>query len=238
MKRTDEKRLETLSPFEIKNTLIDLAQNTHEKSMIVLVVVTLTGSQQHRVKPSSIRYVCAESQIELFQVWALVVWEFNKILACCSLPKTLLGTKKVFSSWSKLSNSQLTETRPPSRRWYAIDKWNLKVFLGNNYPVPDRMLKYSELIARKCIQARNGRLSAATCWQIWSSICSWKGGTTANDTSSNTLKSNRLLNKGDTIAIGAPIFTPPHRMQGRRLFTKQRKSWQQKNQRGRSLILN
>ena len=34
MNRIDEKRLETLSPFEVKNTLIDLAQNANDKSMV------------------------------------------------------------------------------------------------------------------------------------------------------------------------------------------------------------
>ncbi len=33
MKRTDEQRLKTLSPFEVKNTLIDWL-NIHEKTMI------------------------------------------------------------------------------------------------------------------------------------------------------------------------------------------------------------
>ncbi|MCZ8499860.1 hypothetical protein O9929_26285 [Vibrio lentus] len=35
-----------------------------------------------------------------------------------------------------------------------------------------------------------------------------EGGTAAMVYIFNTLKGNRLLNKGDTIAIGAPIFTP------------------------------
>ncbi|MCL4112930.1 UNVERIFIED_CONTAM: hypothetical protein GTU68_040485 [Idotea baltica] len=86
-----------------------------------------------------------------------------------------------------------------------IDEW-VEGILGNNYPVPDRMLKYSELIARKYIEQEMAGSQPLPAGKF--DLFAVEGGTAAMVYIFNTLKSNRLLNKGDTIAIGAPIFTP------------------------------
>ena len=80
--------------------------------------------------------------------------------------------------------------------------------LGNNYPVPDRMLKYSELIARKYIEQEMAGSQPVPAGKF--DLFAVEGGTAAMVYIFNTLKSNRLLNQGDTIAIGAPIFHTLH----------------------------
>ncbi|MCZ8489815.1 hypothetical protein O9992_30435 [Vibrio lentus] len=59
------------------------------------------------------------------------------------------------------------------------------------------MLKYSELIARNTSGKNGANLTCLQLKVVPPMVYIF-----------NTLKSNRLLNKGDTIAIGAPIFTP------------------------------
>ncbi|MCC6427012.1 MAG: bifunctional aspartate transaminase/aspartate 4-decarboxylase [Phycisphaerales bacterium] len=77
--------------------------------------------------------------------------------------------------------------------------------IGDNYPVPDRMLVHAEKIVHEFLMKEmcdgkppKGRFD----------IFAVEGGTAAMCYIFNTLKANGILNKGDTIALGTPIFTP------------------------------
>ena len=77
--------------------------------------------------------------------------------------------------------------------------------VGDQYPTPDRMLAHAEqavhayLVKELCGgKAPGGKLN----------LFAVEGGTAAMCYIFNTLKANRLLKKGDKIAIGVPIFTP------------------------------
>jgi aspartate 4-decarboxylase len=83
--------------------------------------------------------------------------------------------------------------------------------IGDNYPVPDRMLAHAERITRAFLDKTmfDGRPPAGTF-----DLFAVEGGTAAMCYIFDALKANRLLNAGDTIAIGAPIFTPYIEMPG------------------------
>lgn len=77
--------------------------------------------------------------------------------------------------------------------------------IGDNYPVPDRMLVHTEKIVHEYLakemcdgEPPKGKFD----------IFAVEGGTAAMCYIFNTLKANGILNKGDTIALGMPIFTP------------------------------
>jgi aspartate 4-decarboxylase len=77
--------------------------------------------------------------------------------------------------------------------------------IGDNYPVPDRMLVHAEKIVHAFLMKEmcdsdppKGKFD----------IFAVEGGTAAMCYIFNTLKANGILNKGDTIALGTPIFTP------------------------------
>lgn len=77
--------------------------------------------------------------------------------------------------------------------------------LGCNYPVPPRMLKISEAIVRQYLMKEmvGGQVSAKDV-----DVFATEGGTAAMTYVFDTLKKNRLVNKGDKVAIGMPVFTP------------------------------
>ncbi|QEI06457.1 bifunctional aspartate transaminase/aspartate 4-decarboxylase [Pigmentiphaga aceris] len=77
--------------------------------------------------------------------------------------------------------------------------------LGCNYPVPPRMLRVSEKIVRQYLMHEmvGGRVSAQDV-----DIFAVEGGTAAMTYIFDALKQNRLINKGDKVAIGMPVFTP------------------------------
>ena len=77
--------------------------------------------------------------------------------------------------------------------------------IGDNYPVPDRMLVHNEQIVREYLQwAMCGEPRPAGTFDLYAV----EGGTAAMCYLFKSLKANRLLNPGDTIAMATPIFTP------------------------------
>ncbi|MGE6331647.1 bifunctional aspartate transaminase/aspartate 4-decarboxylase [Stenotrophomonas sp. NPDC077659] len=77
--------------------------------------------------------------------------------------------------------------------------------LGCNYPVPDRMLKCAEpIVAQYLRQEMVGTYPFVGDVDVFAT----EGGTAAMTYIFNTLRENRLLAPGDSIAIGMPIFTP------------------------------
>ena len=77
--------------------------------------------------------------------------------------------------------------------------------IGDHYPVPDRMLVHNEQIVHEYLQwAMCGNPRPKGTFKLYAV----EGGTAAMCYIFKSLKSNRILNPGDTIALGVPIFTP------------------------------
>ncbi len=77
--------------------------------------------------------------------------------------------------------------------------------IGDYYPSPDRCLECTEKIINAYIESvlYNGKQLASE-----TDLFPTEGGTAAIVYIFNSLNHNKLLNPGDTIAIGTPIFTP------------------------------
>jgi aspartate 4-decarboxylase len=77
--------------------------------------------------------------------------------------------------------------------------------VGDNYPEPDRMLKHAERVVRRYLAKTmcDDRPPAGTF-----NLFAVEGGTAAMCYVFGSLRENRLLKPGDTIALGTPIFTP------------------------------
>ena len=77
--------------------------------------------------------------------------------------------------------------------------------LASNYPVPDRMLKLSEIIVGQYLRREMiGKYPFVGEFDTFAV----EGGTAAMTYIFNTMKQNHLIKAGDTIALGRPIFTP------------------------------
>ncbi|MCY1293015.1 Bifunctional aspartate aminotransferase and L-aspartate beta-decarboxylase [compost metagenome] len=77
--------------------------------------------------------------------------------------------------------------------------------LACNYPVPDRMLKLSEIIVGQYIRKE---MIGSHPFIGEFDLFAVEGGTAAMTYLFNTIRENHLLKAGDTIALGMPIFTP------------------------------
>ena len=74
-----------------------------------------------------------------------------------------------------------------------------------NYPVPDRMLELSQVICREYLLREMCQGSPVT---GGIDLFAVEGGTAAMTYIFNSLKANRLLRPGDKVAIARPVFTP------------------------------
>ncbi len=98
---------------------------------------------------------------------------------------------------------------------YAVEKFAfdpdgfvhelVDAIIGDNYPVPDRMLFHAEKIVHEYVaQAMCGMPRPAGRFDLFAV----EDGTAAMCYIFRSLKTNRLLLPGDRIALGTPIFTP------------------------------
>jgi aspartate 4-decarboxylase len=77
--------------------------------------------------------------------------------------------------------------------------------LASNYPVPDRMLKLSEIIVGQYLRREMiGKYPFVGEFDLFAV----EGGTAAMTYIFNSMRENHLITAGDTIALGMPIFTP------------------------------
>ncbi len=80
-----------------------------------------------------------------------------------------------------------------------------EAILACNYPVPDRMLRLSEKVVAQYIHREMvGEHPFIGHFDMYAV----EGGTAAMTYLFASLKANHLINEGDTIALGMPIFTP------------------------------
>ena len=77
--------------------------------------------------------------------------------------------------------------------------------IGDNYPVPGRMLTHSEKIVHEFLAKE--MCGGKPAWKKFD-LFAVEGGTAAMCYLFNSLVINGLLKPGDTIALGTPIFTP------------------------------
>src|SRR5688500_16463560 len=202
------KQYEKLGPFEIKDFLAKLATKSAEES-------SLTYLNAGRGNPN---WVATEPREAFFLLGQFAVTESKRVL---DLPPGVGGMPKAsgiagrFEAWLKKHDDM-----PGAPFLQRMVPWAVKKFgfdpdkfvhelvdsiIGDHYPVPDRMLVHNEQIVHEYLQwAMCGTPRPKGKFKIYAV----EGGTAAMCYIFKSLKSNRLVNPGDTIALGVPIFTP------------------------------
>jgi len=199
---------ETLSPFEIKDELIKLARNTSRKSQSAFL-------NAGRGNPN---WIATTPREGFFLLGQFAITESKRVM---DLPAGVGGMPQAqgiagrLDAWLAQHNdmpgaSFLAEMVP-----FAVKKFGFEPdafihelvdsIIGDNYPVPDRMLVHNERIVHEYLMwAMCGKPLPSGRFDLFAV----EGGTAAMCYIFKSLKSNRLLRSGDTIALGTPIFTP------------------------------
>ena len=202
------RQYETLSPFEIKNDLAKVATKTARASQVAYL-------NAGRGNPN---WIATEPRSAFFLLGQFAVTESQRTL---QLPAGVGGMPKAPGIAARLiAWLEAHGDMPGAGLLRAVVPWAVKKFdfnpdafvhelvdsiIGDNYPVPDRMLVHNERIVREYLQwAMCGEPRPAGTFGLYAV----EGGTAAMCYIFKSLKANRLLNAGDTIAMVTPIFTP------------------------------
>ncbi len=202
------RNFETLSPFEIKDELIKLAKNTSRTTQSAFL-------NAGRGNPN---WIATKPREAFFLLGQFAITESKRVLdhpaGVGGMPQAQ-GIANRLDAW--LTDHKEMPGAPFLRSAvsFAVKRFGFEPdafvhelvdsIIGDNYPVPDRMLVHNEKIAHEYLMwAMCGQPRPAGKFDLFAV----EGGTAAMCYIFKSLKSNRLLRSGDTIALGTPIFTP------------------------------
>src|SRR5246127_1554195 len=202
------RNFESLSPFEIKDELIKLAKKTSRKTQSAFL-------NAGRGNPNWIATTPREGYFLLGQ---FAITESKRVM---EHPAGIGGMPQAQGIASRLDAWLAKHTDMPGASFlkemvaFTVKKFRFEAdafvhelvdsIIGDNYPVPDRMLLHNERIAHEyLLWAMCGNPRPSGKFDLYAV----EGGTAAMCYIFKSLKVNRLLRPGDTIALGTPIFTP------------------------------
>src|SRR5580700_5514886 len=202
------KKFETLSPFEIKDELIRLAKSISRTTQSAFL-------NAGRGNPN---WIATTPREGFFLLGQFALTESTRVM---SHPAGLGGMPHAKGIADRLEGWLAQHDEMPGADFlaamvpFAVKKFGfdpdafvhelVDSIIGDNYPVPDRMLVHNERIVHEYLMwAMCGKPRPPGKFDLYAV----EGGTAAMCYIFKSLKANRLLHPGDTIALGTPIFTP------------------------------
>jgi aspartate 4-decarboxylase len=202
------KKFEALSPFEIKDELINLAKTISRTTQSAFL-------NAGRGNPN---WIATTPREGFFLLGQFAINESKRVMehpaGIGGMPQAK-GIAHRLEAWlaqhADMPGASFLSAMVP----YAVKTFKFEPdafvhelvdsIIGDNYPVPDRMLVHNERIAQEYLSwAMCGNPRPAGKFDLYAV----EGGTAAMCYIFKSLKANRLLFPGDTIALGTPIFTP------------------------------
>jgi len=202
------KKFEALSPFEIKDELIKLAKKISRTTQTAFL-------NAGRGNPN---WIATTPREGFFLLGQFAVTESKRVMehpAGVGGMPAASGIAARLEAWLEKHADMPGAGFLSAMVAYAVKTFKFEPdafvhelvdsIIGDNYPVPDRMLVHNERIVHEYLQwAVCGSPRPAGKFDLYAV----EGGTAAMFYIFKSLKANRLLNPGDTIALGTPIFTP------------------------------
>lgn len=206
--REYERELESMSPFEVKNKLIELASDYAKKSTHILLNAGRGNPNWIATVPRKAFFLLGEFGIQECRR----VMDLPEGIAGIPLRK---GIAKRFEAF--LKEEKHGEDRALLRKTYdyfvdekkvdadeLVHEW-AEAVIGDQYPVPDRILKFNEIIVRDYLNQELGdRKPIKGAYDLFAT----EGGTAGMCYVFDSLQENFLVSEGDHIALMVPIFTP------------------------------
>ena len=205
--RKREEKLEQLSPFELKDNLIKLASNQDSTKVML---------NAGRGNPNWTATIPREA---FFILGKFGVEECKRKMDSPSGLSGIPEHDNIATRFETFLNNETTSealTLLKSLYEYGTkslnvnpNEWVLELaegVIGDQYPDPVRMLKQTEQIVKKYISKE--MLKPNSLHQDKFDLFAVEGGTAAMCYVFDSLIENKLLKKGDRIALGVPVFTP------------------------------
>lgn len=206
--RNYEKELEKLSPFEVKSTLISLAEEDAQRSTATFLNAGRGNPNWLLTRPRKAFFLLGDFAVEEAEIRM-----YDKPMGIAASPKQK-GVAERFLAF--LDRNKDNVGGEVLRHYYTYmttehkadpDEFVFELvdgILGDHYPTPPRSLKYTEIILRDYLRWAMGGKDDKTLFDLFPTEGSTAGMCYAFD----SLKQNFLLNKGDKLALFTPCFTP------------------------------
>ena len=203
-----DKEMEKISPFELKNRLIELADESIRKMAHTMLNAGRGNPNWVATLPREAFFLLGEFAINECKL----NWECEEGFAGTPQKSGIAARFKSFIKereknkaaqfLEKCFNYMIDEHKADADE--LVHEW-AEGAVGNQYPVPDRILKHCEIAVRDYIAQElcNGRPP-----QGEFDLFATEGGTAAMCYIFDSLQQNYLLQNGDTIALMTPVFTP------------------------------
>ncbi len=209
LSRSYEQRLDQMSPFEIKNELINLAQEDARRSCA-------TYLNAGRGNPN---WIAADARESFFLLGKFALEECRRVhidepgIAGCP---SQAGMGVRFESFLRKNADEAGAKLLADAYHYMIDRLDADAdelamewvdgIIGDHYPTPPRILKYTEVAVRSYLAQEMGHRAPGEGKEY--DLFATEGGTAGMCYVFDSLQANHLVGKGDKIALMAPLFTP------------------------------
>lgn len=206
--RDYEKALAKMSPFEIKGTLISLAEKDDQCSTATFLNAGRGNPNWLLSRPRAAffllgEFALSEAARKIYDAPLGIVASptqrgtAERFLAFLDSHKESEGAEELSYYYKYMTG--IHEVDPDAFVFEMVDG-----ILGDHYPTPPRALKYSEMIVRDYLRWAMGGKDDPTVFDLFPT----EGSTAGMCYAFETLKQNFLLNKGDKLALLTPCFTP------------------------------
>ena len=203
-----EKKMENISPFELKNRLIDMADESLKK----------TARSMLNAGRGNPNWIATTPREAFFLLGRFGLEECRHVMF---LPEGIAGTPAKQGIAARFEQFLKSNTYQPGAKLleqtynymlmqHAADpdslvhEWAESV-IGNQYPVPDRILHFTEILVRDYLnQEMCDNRPPRGAFDLFAT----EGGTAAMCYIFDSLQENFLLNQGNGIALMVPAFTP------------------------------
>lgn len=203
-----EKALENISPFEIKNTLINLAEKDAQRSTATFLNAGRGNPNWLLSYPRKAYFLLGEfamseaDRVAYDESIGIVaspteVGMASRFLSFIDDHKDEIGAKVLKHFYTHMTEE--LGAVPDELVFELVDG-----ILGDHYPTPPRILEYVEIITREYLRQAMGGGDDKSVYDLFATEGSTAGMCYAFD----SLKQNFLMEPGDKIALFTPCFTP------------------------------
>ena len=203
-----EKQLEHVSPFEIKNELIKLAQADAQRS-------TATFLNAGRGNPNWIATYPREAFF-LLGKWGMEESRraFDDPTGVAGIPSPQTGIADRLMKFLDANKDENGASLLRNAFNYMVKTHNAdpdalayewaEGIVGDQYPTPDRILHFTELYVQDYLRWAMGGGNDTSVYDLFAT----EGGTAGMCYAFDSIQENHLVKKGDKVALMTPIFTP------------------------------
>lgn len=204
-----EKELSVLSPFEIKNELIKLAEADSKKTSSIYLNAGRGNPNWIATTPRHAFFLLGEwAMQESALTWAPKGVEItgmpsqkgsaDRLRAFLKANADKPGANLIGETLDYLVNKKGADADEVAQEWASG-------IVGDSYPTPDRILKYTQVLVRDYLALEMGNDAPRNDdYDLFAT----EGGTAAMCYAFISMVANHLMKKGDKMALMVPVFTP------------------------------